>query len=212
MTIQVQIQNGKEKSKTLEIDDNSSALVSDTGLPPAITGTATKPFSILMSTSAGVTDMRVDGSVTPVDFLLSSSDEGERYIHTLAITIADAGATLNKFGNIAALTNGCDLILQDEKLGDVIVSKSLKSNFDFVQMCSFKPYFGDGTAAFRASNVVGASEAYVPILDIDEVFGMKHALRISKDSPKKLILRVNDALGGIDRFDIRAFGYDVISI
>ena len=56
----------------------------------------------------GDEDMRVDGSVTNVDFYVEAQAGCDIYIKTIAIVIADAGATLNKFGNITALTNGVE--------------------------------------------------------------------------------------------------------
>jgi len=212
MTIRVGVTNSTGKHNDLKIDRNNSAYVTDTGIPPQVSNTALKPFSIFMKDVAGNDDMRVDGSVTSVDYYLPSSSEGDRYIHTLAITIADAGATMNKFGNEPALANGCTLIIQDDKLGNVTIGDSLISNFSFVQLANFNPSFGTGTGSFKASNVEGASEAYVPVLDIEDVFGMRYGLKILKDATKKLILRVNDDTSGIDRFDICCFGYDVIKV
>lgn len=209
MTIRVGVTNSTGDHHDLKVDRNNSAYVTDMGIPPATKNTSLKPF-VEFLTNVGSEDMLVDGSLTNVDFTLGSSNEGDRFIHTMAFTIADGGATMNKFGNIAPLVNGCDLILQDDKLGNVTIASGLKSNFDFVQLANFKPSFGTGTASFKASNVEGASEAYIPILDIQDVFGVRYGLRIVKDSTKKLILRINDNVSGIDRFDVKCYGYDMI--
>ena len=206
--INVRIDDGLDSRKKLSIGNDNDARVSATGIPTDTENTTLKPFVKLFENSAGTTDMRVDGSTTPVDFYINSSPDGNRYIQTLSFTIADAGASLNEFGGITALTNGCDLIYQDSQVGDVIIATGLKSNFDFVQICNFNPSFGSGTASFLASNVVGASEAFVPVLDITDVFGMIYGLKIPRDTSKKLILRVNDDVTAIDRFDIKAFGFD----
>ena len=211
MTIRVGVTNSTGKSHGLKVDKNNSAYVTDTGVPPMLKNTALKPFSEYLTLN-GSKDMLVNGSVDSIDFVLGSSSVGERFIHTLAFTIADAGATMNKFGNEPPLTVGCELILQDDKLGNVSFASELKSNFDFVQLANFEPSFGTGTASFKASNVFGASEAYVPILDIQDVFGVRYGLRINKDSTKKLILRINDDVSAIDRFDVKCFGYDVVEI
>ena len=156
--------------------------------------------------------MLVNGSVSSHDFYIQAGQDGDRYVHTLAFTIADAGATLKKFGAIAELTNGCDLFYEDSRIGTATVGAALKSNFDFVQLCNFEPFFGSGDDAFRAKNVVSTSEAYIPILDIEDVFGINHGIWLPQGSTRKLTLRINDNVSTIDRFDVRAFGYDLIKV
>ena len=163
-----------------------------------------------MATSAGATDMKVNGSTTAVDFNIVAATDGDRFIHSIAFTIADAGAAFNEFGNITALTTGCDLEYNDAKVGTVVIGTALKTNFDFVQMCNFEPSFGTGTAAFRATNVAGTSEAYVPVLDTEDVFGLRYGIRIPQNSSIKLILRINDDVTAVDRFDVRCYGFDVV--
>lgn len=208
--IKTVIKDGSGSNKEATVDCNNSVAVTTTGVPPESLNTNLKPFANLMQTSAGATDMLVDGSVTNVDFYIQAGNDGDRYIQTIAFTIADAGATLNDFGNIGVLTNGCQLIYEDKELGEVVLADSLKTNFDFVQLCNFEPTFGSGTAAFRASNVVGTSEAFIPLLDITDVFGMPYGLKLPKGTNKKIILRIRDNVSTIDRFDAKCFGFDRI--
>lgn len=207
MSIKARILDGTGKGTELEIDSNNAAKVVNVGIPPKDLNTVLKPFTSLFQNENGVTDMRVDGSTANADFYVTAVEQGDLYIQTLAFTIADAGASLNEFGALSALTNGCDLIYQDNELGDVVIASALKSNFDFVQLCNFNPTFGTGTAAFLASNVSGTSEAYVPILDLTDVFGLPYGLRLPRRSDKKLVLRIKDNVSTIDRFDIKAFGF-----
>lgn len=212
MSIKVHLKDGKGTGKELEIDENNSALTTDTGVPPKQLDVTLRPFVEFMKDLSDSEDMRVAASLAaPEEFFIGSSDQGDRFIHTLAFTISDAGASLNNFGNITALTNGCQIIYEDSELGDVVIGDALKSNFDFVQICNFEPTFGSGTAAFRASNVVGSSEAFIPILDMEDVFGMKYGLKIPKNSTKKIKIVVRDNTSSIDRFDVKVFGYDRIS-
>ena len=212
MSIKSLISDGRGSGRKAEVTKDRSLLVASTGVPPELENTALKPFVSFMVDDTGDEDMRVDGSTNSVDYFIGSSDEGDRYIHTLAITIADAGAEPSEFGNLTALTNGCQLIWQDNLLGDVIIADTLQSNFDFLQLATFEQPFGTASNAFRLQNVVGASEAFVPILDFEDVFGLPYGLLIPKDSQRKLILRVRDNTSAVDRFDIKAFGYDKISL
>jgi hypothetical protein len=211
MPIDTQIKDGKGTGKKATVSNNGELYVCDIGLPPKDAVSVLRPFASLLNNSAGATDMLVTGSLAaPIDFYIQAGNLGGRYVQTLAFTIADGAASLNQFGNIAALTNGCQLIYQDSDLGDVVIAESLQTNFDFVQLCNFEPTFGTGSAAFLASNVVGSSEAYVPILDMTDVFGLPYGLHLPKDSTNKIILRIRDAVGAIDRFDVKAFGFDRI--
>jgi len=211
MTVKTTLKDGTGTNREASVDKNHALLVTNTGVPPSDIGTALKPFAAYMLDSSGSEDMQVSASLTSyVDFAIGSSSEGDRHIHTLAFTISDAGATLKEFGSITALTNGCQLIYQDNILGDVVIADNLQANFDFVQLCNFEPSFGTGTAAFRASNVSGSSEAFVPVLDVNDVFGLPYGLRIPKNSNKKLILRVRDTTTAVDRFDVKVFGFDRI--
>ena len=147
MSIKITIDDGKGRGRSAEVDESNALAVSETGVPPEETNVTLKPFSELMADEDGVTDMRVNGSTNSVDYYIQAGSSGDRFIHTIAFTIADAGAQLNEFGNLTALTNGCQLIYQVAELGDVVIADELKSNFDFVQACNFEPTFGSGTAA-----------------------------------------------------------------
>ena len=212
MSINARITNGLGDGNQLNLEKDGSANVTVQGVPPDNVDYALKPFVSFFTNSSGSNDMRVNGSTNFVDFSVGSSTEGDRYVGTLAFTISDAGATLSEFGNLTALTNGCQLIYQDDRLGDVVIGDNLQSNFDFIQFCNFEPTFGSGNSAFLANNVVGVSEAFIPILDLEDVFGLPYGLKIPQSSNVKLTLRVRDNTTGVDRFDIKAFGYDKIKI
>lgn len=161
-------------------------------------------------TPTGNNDMRVDGSVTPIEFSITPPDVSrDLYISTLFFTIADAGATLNKFGNITALTNGCSL-RYNNKEGERVVRSGLVSNFEFGRMAGFQPAFGDGNAAFRANNVVGASEAYLFQYDFKKINGFDYGLRLEGGTTQSLSLVINDDVTAIDLFDCYVSGFERI--
>ena len=209
MGVTTTLKDGKGSGSTATVGSEGDLYVTNIGLPPKEVSAVLKPFAKLFTDENGATDMRVSGTTAiPIDFYIEASSQGDRYVQTIAFTISDAGAALNEFGSLPALTNGCQLIYEDAELGDVIIASDLKTNFDFVQLCNFNPTFGTGTQAFRASNVSGASEAFVPVLDLTDVFGVPYGIRLPKDTNKKLKLRIQDSTTGVDRFDIKAFGFD----
>jgi len=158
-------------------------------------------------TSGGSNDMQVSASAaSPSDFYISAGDK-DIYITTLSFIIADQNATLNNFGAVTALTNGCQLLWQTTDR-TVTIHDALQSNFDFVRLCGGKPAFGDAAGAFRASNVSGNSEGYIPILDIVNQFGMPWGIKLRRGSTQRLTLRVRDDTTGVDAFNCIAYGFE----
>jgi hypothetical protein len=157
-------------------------------------------------------DMRVDGATSEKIFSINASHHSidpakrDRYIARLSFVIADAGATLNDFGNIGALANGFEVRWVTDTFGSVTIAESLKTNFDFVRFSGGTPMIGDGTGAFRANNVSGTSEAYLPHIDFDEVFGVQWGFRLRHATNDRIEIVVKDDVTGVDQFDCIAYG------
>ena len=166
-----------------------------------------KPYIANLATTAGATDMRVVGTLAaPISFYVQADAQSDRYITTLSFIIADAGAALNEFGNLTALTNGCRL-LYNRIDGNVEIRDLLKSNFDFLRLSFMNPSFGDAGTAFLAQNVVGLSEAYLPVIDLTKImppFGIK----LDAGTLQRITLEVRDNTTGVDGFDCIAYGFD----
>ena len=209
MTIEIKVKGGNAGKYLAGVTDERTLCVQDTALPsPEPEGRAVIYRQYLTTTglASGSNDMQVDGSSTPVEFWVSADPTYDLYISTLSFVIVDASATLSKFGNITALTNGCDLEFFSNE-GVVTIATALKSNFDFVRLCGGIPAFGDGAGAFRASNMLSTSEGYLPMLDVEDTFGIPFGLRLRAGSTDKITLRVNDLTTGVDQFDCIAYGF-----
>ena len=206
MSINVKVDDGSGKGNTLRINGEGEASVVVHPHPPKdedpIFGTPV-PFRQYFTDdgySTGDNDMKVDGSTTNQSFFVQAEQEKDIYIGRISIVIADASATLNKFGNITALTNGVLFEWKSQDLGDTVIHEALKSNFDFVRL-------GGGKPAFGASNVSGSSEGYIPQIDFSEVFGMPWGVRLRKGTTDRLSFTVRDDVTGVDEFD--AIGYGI---
>jgi hypothetical protein len=214
MTIKTKLLDGKGTGKELHITSENEALITSTQVPPVTDVSLIRPFRQYFTddgTSTGSTDMRVDGSTTNVDFYISASIDGDRYIDTISIAIADTGATLNQFGNIGALTNGIEIFYEDASLGDVTIAEDLVSNFEFLRMCAGGVHgIGSGATSYKANNVQGNSEGYIMSLDFSEVFGLPYGIKIPKGTTLRLVTRIKDNVSGVDKFDIIAYGFDRI--
>lgn len=106
-----------------------------------------------LGTGAGDIDLTVNGSVTPVDFLLTVP-EGHTYLivclsaNTLGNPISATG-----FGGGVALTNGLQLGTTDAEgvFTDLIPQYPIKSNTDFaVHGADVSSFLGSGTDSLQA--------------------------------------------------------------
>lgn len=160
--------------------------------------------------SAGTNDMRVDGSSVNVGYYIPATSTHDIYIKTISVIVADASATLAKFGNLTALTNGVEFKHVTQDLGETIIHEGVKTNLAFVRLALGRPAFGDGTSAFRADLTGSGADAYLPVIDISTPFGLPWGLRLRRGTLDKLVFTVKDDLStGIDQFDIIGFGIKI---
>jgi hypothetical protein len=217
MSIKSLISDGKGSGRKAEVTKEHAVLVSDLKLPPDNTEIPIRPFRQYLTDDGlpndGVNfDMQVNASAaSPVDYFITSAEDGDRYLDSISIIIADGGAALNEFGAISALSEGVEIFYEDAQLGNVVIADSLKSNFEFLRLCGKGvPGIGATTNSARYSNVEGASEGYVMTLDFSEQFGMPWGIRIPKDSSLRFVVRIKDNTTGVDAFNMIAYGFDRI--
>jgi hypothetical protein len=179
----------------------------DTGLPPFGNTVQAIPFQEFFSDKDGVTDMRVDGSTTEVFFEIRPDTDRDRYIKTVEFTIVDAQATLNRFGFLVALTNG--VLFEWDRLGETVQLALLQTNYDHVRLSGGNPAFGGGIDAFRAQNVIGNSEAYLPLVDLGLIFGLPWGIRLAAGSDETLRITIRDDIQGVDGYDALARGFEI---
>jgi len=157
--------------------------------------------------SSGSNDMVVDGSSTPQRFYIAASQDFDIYIKSMSVRISDAGATLDKFGALTALSNGLEFSWFNKDEGEYILHDGIKTNLEFVRLAGGQPSFGTGADAFKADLQGGGSDdSYLPILNMTDVFGMPWGIRLRKGSSDKVSFVVKDALAGISVFNIIGYG------
>ena len=180
----------------------------DTGLPPFGNTVQAIPFSMFFADGDGNTDMRVAGSVAgPLDFDIVADSNRDRYIKTVQFTIVDQNATLTQFGNIGDLND--PILFEWDKAGETVLLASMISNYDHVRLAGGQPAFGTGTAAFLAQNVLGNSEAYLPMVDFQLIFGLPWGIRLAAGSDETLRIIIQDDLTGVDGYDALARGFEI---
>lgn len=162
-------------------------------------------------TDSGSNDMRVDGSSTSVDFFISANGS-PRFIKSISVRISDPNAELDEFGNLAALTNGITFSYFNDAIGRVVIQDAIQTNLDFIRIGLNTPPVGDNNNAFRCAVGGSGPETYLPIIDMNFVFGMPYGLYLAAGSTDKVIFTVNDDLSsGMTAFNIIAFGREFLT-
>ena len=192
------------------ITSEHALCLQDTGIPPLTQIGNIIIFRQFLTTtgiSTGSNNMLVNGSSTNVDFSVNAQQKKDTFITSINFVIADMNPTLNLFGAITALTNGCKLVYEDQN-GEVIISDQLTSNWEFVRLCQGNPAFSEGVnSAFRAKNVFGTVAGYLPTLDFRATFGLRWGIRLRAGTGDKIKLVIRDDVSGIDQFDCIAYGF-----
>lgn len=197
----------------LQVDNDGAALVSLVPHPPRITAKHI-PLRQHLTDDGLVTDgtnqdmKRVGTLAAPIDFWIPADGTNDRYITHLSFLIADAAAKPNQFGAITALTNGCNLFYKHALAGDVTIHDALMTNFEFMRLALGQPAFGSAADAFRAKNVIGVSDAYIPVLDLRIFSPDGFGIKLDAGSTQRLTLQVRDDTTGVDGFDCIAYGFD----
>lgn len=195
-----------KNSNELTVEDNGAINVYVIPRPPFTINEVALPLvEFLKLNGTGTTSFVIDGSVTNRDFFVAAKDY-DTYINTIVFEIADAGAVLNQFGALAPLTNGLDFYYFNSSSGKYIIEEGLKTNYSFVKLANFEPSFGTGAAAFQLTNAISASEAYVGVIDLEDVFGLQWGLKLRADTTDRIGFTVKDSLTGLDQMTIKVYG------
>jgi hypothetical protein len=193
--------------QSVKVDKEGEIGVTVHDHPPTLEKISGIPFLADFTDSAGSNDMQTAATLSaPVIYSVNADPVMDIYIKTISVVIADASATLQKFGNVAALTNGCRILWQTSDLGEAVLRDDVKTNWDFVKWCRGNPSFGDGAGAFRASNVSGTSEGYLFVMDTVSVFGVSYGLRLRAGTNDKMCIIVRDDTTGVDEFTAEVTG------
>lgn len=198
--------HNQRNGHSLSIEENGAANVYVIPRPPIGDNEQALPFAEYMTLDGlGLTrSMLVNGSVTNQEFFVSAKPF-DVYINTVVFEISDATATMNKFGNITPLTNGLDFYYFNQESGIYIIESELKTNYDMVKLANFEPPFG----STALTNALGNSEAYVGVIDLEDVFGLTWGLKLRANSTDRVGFTVKDNITGIDSMNIKVYGIRV---
>ena|SRR4030067_1935368 len=160
------------------------------------------------------TAMNVNGSVTPVEWILGASvyPSVDIIITHISILIADGSVSHGKFGAIAALTNGFDLRVVQEGVDTYLYQNIKTTGQMLIASGMFSPY-GDGASAYIIPNFLGTSDGVIVRMDIKDFFpGIQGGIRLGRSSKNKIVATVKDNLSTLDDFKMTFFGYTQIEL
>ena len=168
------------------------------------------------------TDMKVDGSTTVQEFYIESENDYDIIINSVSFFI---GAETNvidlfEFGAInGTLTNGCQLIYESSKYGEIIIGDNLNSNFELLRMCNMNPEFGlTSNEAFEIVQTFSNNDrGYFFILKFSN-YGYESeyrgGLRLKKKEKERLVFKIRDDLNFIvselSNLNGTAYGYKTV--
>lgn len=193
-----------ENGKQLKIGSEGEISVSIKQHPPLDGGIVALPFRQYFTsdgTAAGSNDMIVDGSTIPVEFWIPAEPNFDRFIKFISIKLSDPAASLDKFGNLSALTNGVEFEWQSQSAGSLVIHDGLKDNLEFFRLTEMTPVITDLSG--------GGADAITVTWDLAKIFGYQWGLKLSQGTTEKLIFRVNDALSGLAEFNVIGHGTKV---
>lgn len=207
MSVKTTIVDGRGTGNEVKVSDQGFLYTQPAPYPPAGEDTIMTVYRefLTLNNDRTTTSMLVNGATTRQYFWVNAEPDSDIYITSLSFLIADANATLVQFGALAALTNGCRLFYENTE-GQINIGTALRSNFDVVRLCLGTPAFGTGADAFRGTNVVGASEAFIPVLDF-RTFGFRWGIRLLNGTQNRLAFEIADNVTALDAFNIVAYGF-----
>ncbi len=159
---------------------------------------ATKVFNELLRNSSNSGDLNVDGSVTPVEFELTSDDNLMLNIHRIRLLMQDAKCHLpsdgNRFGdgNPTGLANGLELFVEQG---------GLRTDFFFEPVQLLIDLLSYATDYTSFANVYGANDDY---LSVD--FDLFAPITLVPSSKDRIAARVSDDLSGFVQFNVICMG------
>ena len=213
MALEVILQDGNGTSNKAKITPEGVISVSVNTHPPVNEELESFPLREFFVNSSDSNAMIVDGSTTPVDFVIDAYPNKDIWVKTISLRIGDnSGVALNAFGGEPALANGVTLKYQNDALGEVVIADELKTNLDLIRLGISTGAVGTGTAAYKLDISGGGSEdSYLPVISLSDAFGFPWGIHLKAGSNDKIFFTINDNLSAIVTFNAIAYGTQLIT-
>ena len=144
--------------------------------------------------TGGSADLNVDGSTTPVEFIVAPPAGKKWFIHTVSLIMEDANINFSKFGGRAELSNGFDVFAKEGGLPETLLG-TFNKNSDF--------YIFTTDITFESAT----TDVFAFQVKIKELTGTTFELKASKGEQLRAV--ANDNLTTIERFNMLVRGYEI---
>lgn len=145
--------------------------------------------------NSGSSDMDVDGSVTPVEFMAGPGTGKKWYIARMILTIEDESINHIKFGGLAIpLTNGVDIKITEDGVERTLAEGLIKTNHEFYQLAY------DVTIKSATTDILAMRWTFTK----GGTF-----LRFKNSTSDKFSIIINDDLSALQAFQVIIQGYEV---
>jgi len=191
MTIPVKLRNGGALDICAKVSSHGG--VSTFDCPPDLAPIGTENRIQFFRTS--ITGMNTDGSTNPIDYQLVADQNFDIFITKILIVIEDSKVKEDKYGSIASLTNGVDLLTFESGTENYLI----EAGKNYGQL---KAQTGDTGSEVKIKST-GAEIGVVSINLSDFVPG---GVRIGRKSKDRISFIVNDDLTGLDSHTIYFLG------
>lgn len=188
---------------TVRVVNGGELLVTATQDPPLLPKKS-NAYSVFFLDATGSNDMGVNGSVTPVDFYISASDEATRFIKRISFAFGyGSSAESYEFADSgAALTNGVRIWYKNDN-GDMIDIANPKANLSFMRGASG----GISTTNWQARGFAAAGD-YGYFVNWDLCGLTPGGIQLDKGSKQRMIITIRDDCTDADLFNCKAFGFE----
>lgn len=208
MGLKAYLFGGRGEKRGVNVSDEGAVHVIPHSHPPIDELTYPIPLSKFFENNSGSVDMRVSASlINPIPFKITSNNDFDIYIKSITIQISDAGASLDKFGNIPALTNGIRFTYKSKFAKETdIFQNTLKTNLEVFREATDGKGFGNTTNSWLADISGGGSDTYFPDIDISKRYGIPFGMRLRRGSSDFLSFYIQDDLTALDAMNAKAHG------
>lgn len=210
MTLKIEIVDGAGRGNKAKVNGEGELTATIHDHPPLDEAFISYPFRQYFTDDGmrtGSNNMIVS---TAQDFYISASQTVDIFIKSVSIRIGDSSTSLDKFGGLTALTNGCDFLFRNDSTGEVTIADELKTNLSLLRLGASTGAVGTGLDAYLLDVSGGGTEdTYLPFIDFSVLFGYRYGIRLKKGSNDRVIFRINDNLTGLITFNAIAYGSQI---
>jgi len=193
----------RSKPVTISRDIDSPHALGLFGITGSVNVTAKSLSDIFIqeAMNGGSSDMTVNGSVTPVDFMIDAVVDKEIFVEDLIFDGQGNGIKFGKFlSQNTALSNGVEITIKSDDITTVFplifTTEDFKNKWAALS----------GTGANFQLDVQAGSDEIVAILRFENPFLIRSAGTFTADD--FIQVRIQDNLSSISRFNFRAKGFE----